>query len=96
MASLLFNCSNCIVKEKPPNIRTETGIEYCGAMCQKFKDLNCVGYFEDVTVPKPDETTEVLSCENWCIYEMSNSVQLNPKCLSENLKTCDEIETICQ
>jgi len=27
---------------------------------------------------------------------MSNSVQLNPKCLSENLKTCDEIETICQ
>ena len=96
MASLSFSCYNCVAKEAPPNIRVQPGIDYCDAMCQKFTELQCTGYYEPLEMPLSDGGIETMSCVSFCEYQMNQSVQLNPKCLAENLKTCDEIETICQ
>jgi hypothetical protein len=106
----LVGCAHCGPKDgDEPNIRTQPGIEYCGDMCKKFKDLNCVGYYEDIEIDCASDPTYMtmptcqasdggivnLTCKEFCEYEMKNSIQLNPKCLSENLMVCSEIETIC-
>ncbi len=105
----LVGCAHCGPKDEP-NIRTQPGIEYCGAMCQIFTDKQCTGYYEDIEINcfsdpaymdmKQCEATEdgmaVLTCTEFCEYQMKNSVQLNPQCLSENLLVCSEIEEICQ
>ena len=109
----LVGCAHCGPNQNDePYIRTQPGIEYCGAMCQKFTDLNCTGYYEDLDidcssdpayktmeeciVAGEDAGMVKLTCKRFCEYEMTNSVQLNPKCLSESLQTCAEIETICK
>jgi len=105
-----IGCAHCGPQADDPNIRTMPGIEYCGAMCQVFKDKECVGYYEDIEIDCSSDPIYMemkqcrdanggiaqLSCTEFCEYEMKNSVQLNPKCLSENLLVCSEIETICQ
>ena len=102
-----LSCAHCSPGEAEPNIRVQKGIEYCKPMCQKFTDLKCVGYYEDIvidcskdpvyknTMDCPDGSATI-SCTQFCEYEMKNSVQLNPKCISETLTTCSEIENICK
>ena len=102
----LTSCSNC--SELPPNVILQPGIDHCGAMCEKFVGLNCTGYFEDIkidcsidpiykkTMACNDKGQLILTCKQVCEYEQKNSVQLNPKCLAEQLKACEEIETICR
>lgn len=105
----LFGCSACFYKTDEPYIRTQPQIEYCGNMCHKLKELNCTGYFEDIEINcssdpiyknmeqcKNNSGIVNLSCEEFCIYEMKNSVPLNPKCLSDNLSNCNQIENICK
>jgi hypothetical protein len=92
---ILLACLNCSGESKP-NIRTQPGIEYCEAMCNKFKELQCVGYYEDLQVPLEDGNTETFTCVQFCEYEQRNSVQLNPKCLVEQLTNCADIELICK
>lgn len=85
-----LGCAHCMPSDEP-YIRTQPGIEYCGQMCDLFKKMDCTPYYEDVET----ENGGKMSCKEFCEYEMRNSVQLNPKCLVENLKECSEIETIC-
>ena len=40
--------------------------------------------------------TAMLTCTQFCEYEMKNSVPFSPKCLVDNLLVCSEIETICK
>lgn len=119
----IIGCAHCgPERDAAPNIRTQPGIEYCSAMCSKFEELQCTGYYEPITIDctkdkayqdmpecqlalaliPPDADISgtdagltQLPCTKFCEYEMKNSVQLNPKCLSENLKSCDTIETVC-
>ena len=110
---ILFNlvsCAYCGPKGDEPNVRTQPGIEYCGDMCQVFKDKQCTGYYEDIEIDctsdpiyatmeqckVADSGIATLTCTQWCEYEMKNSVQLNPQCLAKNLVVCSEIEEICQ
>lgn len=104
-----LGCANCGPKEgESPYIRTMPGIERCGDMCDKFVELDCVGYYEDIELDCSDSAyigmeqckdTEggiaTLDCVGFCEYEMKNSVQLNPGCLADNLVACSEIEEIC-
>ena len=46
---LIIGCAHCGSQEQP-YIRTQPGIEYCQKMCDKFKELNCVGYYEDIDI----------------------------------------------
>lgn len=48
------------------------------------------------SLPDSGDIIVKMTCKEFCEYEMSTSVQLNPKCLADNLKSCDEIEKICQ
>lgn len=110
LAVISIGCAHCGPPEETPYIRTQPGIEYCGAMCQKFEDLKCTGYYEDIEIDCSSDPVYMdmqeckdadgglakLTCTRHCEYEMKNSVQLNPMCLSENLLVCSEIETICQ
>jgi hypothetical protein len=104
-----LGCAHCSPQNgEEPYIRTQPGIEYCGAMCQKFTDLKCTGYYEDIqidcnqdpiyfqTMQCDDAGLVTLNCTQFCEYEMHNSVQLNPQCLAENLVVCDDIEKICR
>lgn len=104
----IAGCANCSGGDVGPNIRTISGIEYCGDMCNKLKDMNCIGYFEDIEIncdADPVYKTMVecadggvgkLSCLSFCKYEMSSSINLNPKCIVDTLKSCDQIENICK
>lgn len=89
-----IGCANCgqSPQGEEPYIRTQPGIEYCGQMCDLFKSMDCKPYYEDVMT----EDSGSMTCKDFCEYEMRNSVQLNPKCLVENLKDCSQIETICK
>ena len=90
---LLLGCVHCDQPgDKAPNIRTYPGEADCPAMCQKFKDLNCIGYFEDIK----QKNGTIMTCSDFCIYELNHSVNLNPTCLVQNLKACNQIETICK
>lgn len=49
----LMGCAYCSSPKSNgdvPYIRTQPGIEYCGDMCQKFADLKCTGYYEDLDI----------------------------------------------
>jgi hypothetical protein len=94
---LLINPFCCSPKSNEPNIRTMPGIEYCGPACEKMTELyqngdeSCLIYIEDIEV---DE--KIMNCKSFCEYEMKNSVQLNPKCIYENINTCEEIPEKCE
>jgi hypothetical protein len=108
-----LGCTQCKTQDVP-NIRTQPGIEYCGQMCKKLTDLQCNGYYEDLSIDcskdgvyqtwkkckdalSLDASVIVkMTCQEFCEYEMNNSVQLNPKCLADNLKDCSQIEKICK
>lgn len=104
-----LGCAHCGPKSgDEPNIRTMPGIEYCGAMCKKFEDLKCTGYYEPIEIDCSSDPSYMdmkecqvdggivnILCTSFCEYEMRNSVQLDPRCLSENLAVCSEIETLC-
>lgn len=102
-----IGCAHCGPKNSEPYIRIQPGIEYCGAMCDKFKELGCTGYYEDIpidcasdpiytTMPQClDSGTSSMTCKEFCEYTMNNSVQLDPECLSKNLIICSDIETLC-
>jgi hypothetical protein len=111
---LIIGCAHCSSQEQP-YIRTQPGIEYCQKMCDKFKELNCIGYYEDLDIDcKKDKiysgwdkcksvlseidasTIVPMTCTEFCEYELKNSIPLNPQCVSNTLKDCSEIETICQ
>jgi len=105
---IITGCATCGSAEPPPNVRIQPGLEYCGAMCQRFTDLKCTGYYEDIQIdcsidPIYKKTMEcndagmlTITCTQFCEYEMRNSVQLNPQCLAEQTNTCDQIEQICR
>jgi hypothetical protein len=110
LSFIILSGAQCTSKNgNEPYIRTQPGIEYCGTMCQKFESLNCTGYYEDIDLDCSTDPIYMtmqqcqvvdggiakLSCVELCEYQMTNSVQLNPQCLSENLLSCSEIETIC-
>ena len=104
-----LGCANCGQKDDDtPYIRTMPSIERCGDMCDKFVELNCIGYYEDIEIDCSNSAYSgmeqckdaeggiaMLDCVGFCEYEMKNSVQLNPGCLADNLAACSEIEQIC-
>jgi hypothetical protein len=113
IALTFVGCAHCGTSDEAPYIRTQPGIEYCGDMCNKFKELKCTGYYEDLDIDckkdlvysdmqickdalAADSGMAKLTCVQFCEYEMKNSVQLEPKCLVDNLLVCSEIETICK
>jgi len=104
----LIGCANCSQGGNEPYVRTQPGVEYCDDMCNVLKDKDCKGYYEDIIINCNDDPiyfktmncdingVVILTCTQFCEYEMRNSVQLNPKCIADNLVTCDEIEDICK
>lgn len=90
----MISCLNCIkaAEDPKPRVSIEPGIDYCSRMCDLFKSLDCAPYYEDISLG--DGT--VMTCTEFCVYEMSNSIPLNPKCYVEQLQNCEDIETICQ
>lgn len=104
------NCGNQSA-DPPPNIREQPGIEYCDDMCLKFKELDCKPYYEDIEIncnkdpvyknmpecATPDDSGMAkMTCENFCKFELQNSIPLNPECYAKNLKACEDIDLICQ
>lgn len=90
---LLCGCS-CLFcasyADTPPNIRTIDGSDLCSAMCDKLIALDkkngnedCKPYFEDITVDG-----NVMSCVQFCNYEMTNSVDLKTQCILDNVEVC--------
>jgi len=90
--ALLLGCAHCASPDLPPNIRTQPGIEDCGKMCDLFKTMDCKPYYEDIIL----DDGGTMTCTAFCVYELQNSVPLNPTCIVQTLKTCDEIEKICK
>lgn len=94
LSSMLFCCSP---KNNKPNIRQEGGIEFCELACDKMEDLykngdeSCFIYIEEI-----DVDGEMMNCIQFCEYEMNNSVQLNPKCIYEEVNSCTEIPEKCE
>ena len=86
-----ISCANNKKETNIPNIRKQSGIEQCGLMCLVFTELDCHPYDEDIEMDGG-----VMTCTEFCEYEMENSVQLNPGCIAHNLSKCDEIEEISQ
>jgi hypothetical protein len=84
-----IGCAHCGNNDEP-YIRTQPGIDYCSQMCDLFEEKDCKPYYEDI-----ETDGGVITCTEFCEYELKNSVPLNPQCIVETLKTCDEIETIC-
>ncbi len=93
----IVGCTRCSSKTPGPNIRTMEGIEFCGPACDKMTqlydngDTTCLDYIEEITVDG-----ETMNCKEFCEYEMNNSVQLNPKCIYEEIDSCSEIPTKCE
>jgi hypothetical protein len=92
----LCGCIGCGGQNDDPHVIVQSDISYCGQYCDKVTQMNCVGYFEAVNMPLSDGGNEVLSCKDFCEYELNNGVPLHPKCIYENLKDCSEIESICK
>lgn len=91
IASLFcIGCASCNIGGDEPYIRTQPGIEYCGPFCDKMKEMDCKPYYEDI-----EFDGGIMTCKEFCEYEMSNSVQLNPKCIVEKVTECSQVETIC-
>jgi len=92
---MMFFC--CSPKSNEPNIRTEPGIEFCEPACSKMTNLyeagddSCLIYIEEIVVDG-----ESMNCVQFCEYEMNNSVQLNPKCIYEQVNSCTEIPDKCE
>ncbi|HUU87021.1 MAG TPA: hypothetical protein VMX17_04620 [Candidatus Glassbacteria bacterium] len=78
------------------NIREQPGIEYCSTWCSHMIELVptdpnpeiCEVYLEPIVLENDAGT---LSCTQFCEYEMKNSIQLNPECMSK-VSQCDQIE----
>jgi hypothetical protein len=105
----MVGCGHCKQWNEAANIRIEPTIEYCGKMCNVLKDKQCAGYYEDLDIDcnkdkiysdwkkcKLNKGVVKMTCTEFCEYEMSNSVQLNPKCIAETLVNCSEVEHICK
>ena len=88
---IFIGCAHCS-NDPEPYIRTQPGSEYCQPMCDLFKQLDCKPYYEDIVL----EDGGIMTCYNWCLYELQHSVPLNSQCIVENLKSCDQIENICK
>ena len=83
---LLIGCDKTV----DPRIVVIPGIRYCREACEKLQDLDkkngnedCKPYYEDIIVDG-----RVMTCLNFCRYEMSNSVDLHPKCILDNVESC--------
>jgi len=89
-----IGCTNCgIINQDPmPHVVVYDGTEYCQPMCEKFKELGCAGYWEDIV----DNDGGIITCQSFCSYELYNGINLNPKCFVDTLKYCAEIESICK
>lgn len=95
---ILISCViTCGSPQDEPNIRTQPGIEYCGSACSKMQkmleegDTSCEAYIETIIVDNKQ-----MNCQEFCEYEMNNSVQLNPKCIYEQVNSCTEIPEKCE
>jgi len=94
IASLFFCCSP---KDPGPNVRVMPGIEFCNPACDKMQklydegDQSCFDYIEVIIVDDKE-----MNCTQFCEYQMENSVQLNPKCIYEEIETCSEVFTKCE
>jgi hypothetical protein len=90
---LLCGCS-CLFcasyTETPPNVRTIDGGELCQAMCDKLIALDkkngnedCKPYYEDIIVDG-----KTMSCVEFCQTMMTQSVDLHPECVLNNVEVC--------
>ena len=82
--------SSCYNYNDDPNIRVIPGVELCGQMCDKLMaldvehgDKDCEPYYSDITVDG-----KVYSCVDFCVYEMSNSVDLKTQCVLDSVEVC--------
>lgn len=94
---MFFTGSSCTSKNSGKlNIREQPGIEYCPTWCAHMVDLAktdpqpeiCKIYLEPIVLENDAGT---LNCTQFCEYEMKNSIQLNPECMSQVTK-CDQVE----
>lgn len=93
--ALVVGCANCSQGDNNSglNIRQQPGSEYCEPMCDLFKSMDCKPYYEDIIL---ENDAGIMTCTEFCLYELKNSIPLNPECIVKNLKSCDQIETICK
>ncbi|MHC4617165.1 MAG: hypothetical protein ACYTEQ_05360 [Planctomycetota bacterium] len=88
---------------------TVVGEELCGAACSKMLELAApdggVGCEEGLPVPAPPGAgnvpcvdggpPECISCEAFCVQQHENGIHWGTKCISEDISTCVEIESVC-
>jgi len=94
---LFFTGSSCTNKNSGKlNIREQPGIEFCPIWCEQMVELAktdpqpeiCEIYLEPIVL---ENNAGTLSCTQFCEYEMKNSIQLNPECMSK-VSRCDQVE----
>ncbi len=94
---LLIGCANCSSSNSDaPYIREQPGVSYCDDMCAVFQKLDCKPYYEDIEINLEDGGTSIMTCTEFCVYELKNSVPLNPECIAKTLTKCEDIENICK
>jgi len=82
-----------------PVIRPQKDDYYCAPACNVMKselinDSGTVGC-SPLGDPVKLEDGGTESCEQWCIELIFNGIDFNPKCISEKITKCSEIESIC-
>jgi hypothetical protein len=87
---ILCGCGCLLKGDAPPNVRVIPGIELCGKACDKMRELDvknanedCKPYYADMVVDNQNMT-----CAEFCEYEMQNSVDMQPKCIIDNVEVC--------
>lgn len=81
---LLVACAPTSTYKTDPYSPTDSNL--CTPACNKLRDMNC-----DEGSPLQDGTT----CESFCLHTQESGHHLNPGCIVDKAKSCDDIDTIC-
>lgn len=110
LVSLGCACASSSKSDPAPHITPQPGKELCGQACEAMKtkltnDDGGVGCEEGLPVPAPVDAgliscfdggaVECWSCEQFCVYQHENGIFWNTECIANQIKTCAEIESLC-
>jgi hypothetical protein len=88
-----LGCGSTSSSEPAPHITPQPGSDKCAAACAHMSATGPDGGCDEAQ-PVVLKDGGAISCSDFCIYQQQNGVYWNTACLL-TIKTCDEIETVC-
>jgi len=94
---LVLGCWGCgaeSMPEPPPHIVPQPGEDKCISACAHMETAGPDGGACEESQPIQLKDGGTVTCSEFCRYQHQNGVFWNTECLL-TVKTCEEIETVC-